>query len=185
VHAPGMAMVFRREVLAAAAVEDRPPSRYGGGQRMLHDELVFFLAGALGPIRLVAEPLVLYRQHGFNASSGPLDGLRHRTLRPALDNYRRIAEHNAACAAYLARAGDVRLAAATREYQRMAANWDLRESLYGATDRRTRARMLRRLVAGRAYEPRARGGFGHAALAKDLVAGIALRLSGSSRSTPG
>src|SRR3954469_2633102 len=93
VHAPGMAMVFRRALLDAADFDERPPSRYGNGKLMLHDEWILFLAGVLGPVSLLAEPLVLYRQHGANDSGGWVDSRRALSLRPAVGNYRRAAEH--------------------------------------------------------------------------------------------
>lgn len=181
--APGMAMLVRREVLGAASFDARPPSRYGLGRLMLHDEWIFFLAGVLGPIRLLAEPLLLYRQHGANDSGGWVEHRRRTTLTPAVEDYRNAAEHTAACAAYLdaAAAGGgpeaARLQAGARAYRAMAANWELRTSLYGARDRRTRARTLGRLLARGAYGARPSGGFGRAALGKDVVAGVALRVT--------
>jgi glycosyltransferase involved in cell wall biosynthesis len=181
VHAPGMAMIVRRDVLDAADFATRPPSRYGNGRQMLHDEWIFFLAGALGPIQLIAEPLVLYRQHPGNDSGGWVDAKRRRTLRPALGDYRRAAEHTAACAEYLQRtyvanpmAGG-RLQAAAAEYRRMSRTWELREELYGAR-RLQRFGLLRRLFAAGAYAPRREGGMGRGALWKDSTAGVALGL---------
>lgn len=179
VHAPGMAMVFDRRLLDAADFLSRPHSRYDPERQMLHDEWVLFLAGVLGPIRLVAEPLVLYRQHGANDSGGPVLDRRRMTLRPALDDYRRAAAHTLACAEYLERTpatddtAAARLAAGARHYRRAASNWGLRAGLYEAPGRRPRARALTRLVGARAYGRRASGGFGRAALGKDL-AGVAL-----------
>ncbi len=183
VHAPGMAMVVRRGVLDVADFDARPPSRYRNGRQMLHDEWAFFLAGALGRIRLLAEPLVLYRQHPGNDSGGWVDGQRRLTLRPDLGNYRDAMAHTAACADYLERtqATDAvvaeRLATATQEYRRMSATWSLRTALYGAGGRRARARLLRRLLGAGAYRDRAGGGFGRMALGKDLAAGVALRVT--------
>jgi glycosyltransferase involved in cell wall biosynthesis len=171
---PGMAMAFRRELLDLADFDSRPPSRYGGGKRMLHDEWVFFLAGVVGPIRLVAEPLVLYRQHASNDSGGWVDRRRELSLRPAMDDYRRAAEHTSACADYLAAVGSPVLAEGADEYRRAAANWRLRASLYATQGRRSRARVFRQLVAGRAYRARTTGGFGRVAFGKDLAAGVAL-----------
>lgn len=184
VHAPGMAMVVRRDVLEVADFDARPPSRYGLGRRMLHDEWMLFVAGAVGSVRLLAEPLVLYRQHETNDSGGWLDGRRRLTLRPALGNYRDAMAHTAACADYLegTRAADPavagRLEAAAREYRRTATTWSLRTALYEAADRRARARLLRRLVAAGAYRDRAAGGFGRVALGKDALAGLVLRTAG-------
>jgi glycosyltransferase involved in cell wall biosynthesis len=172
---PGMAMVFRPQLLDAAAFEARPASHYGGGRQMLHDEWIFFLAGVLGPIRLVAEPLVLYRHHGSNDSGGRVDRRRTMSLRPAGEDYVRAAKYTAACADYLERAG---FEAGAREYRRASRNWALRTSLYSASDRLARARLLRRLLGARAYRGREAGGFGRAALAKDLAAGLVLAVRG-------
>jgi glycosyltransferase involved in cell wall biosynthesis len=182
VDAPGMAMVFRPELLDAADFDSRPPSRFGLGRQMLQDEWVLFVAGVLGEVQLIAEPLVLYRQHESNDSGGWVDRTRQRTLRPALDTYRQIASHTAACADYLehAHADDdgvaARLAEGARHYRRAAENWSLRISLYAAPDRRSRARLVKRLMASHAYTARAGGGFGRAALGKDIAAGVALRV---------
>jgi glycosyltransferase involved in cell wall biosynthesis len=171
---PGMAMVFRRDLLELADFDTRPPSRYGNGNQMLHDEWVFFIAGAAGPIRLLAEPLVLYRQHELNDSGGWVDRRRDLSLRPAIDDYRRAAAHTAACARYLEAARAPRLAAGAETYRHIAENWRLRVSLYAAHGRRSRAQLFRQLLRGRAYRARAAGGFGRVALGKDLAAGVAL-----------
>jgi len=171
---PGMTMVFRRDLLELADFDTRPPSRYGNGNQMLHDEWVFFIAGAAGPIRLLAEPLVLYRQHESNYSGGWVDRRRDLSLRPAIDDYRRAATHTAACARYLEAARAPRLAAGADSYRRVAENWRLRVSLYAARSRRRRALLFRQLLKGHAYRARAAGGFGRAALGKDLAAGVAL-----------
>jgi glycosyltransferase involved in cell wall biosynthesis len=172
--APGMTMAFPRELLDLAPFDSRPPSRYGVEDRMLHDEWIFFLAGAGGTIRLLPEPLVLYRQHGSNHSGGWVDRRRELTLSPAVDDYRRAAAHTEACARYLEKTGSPLLARAAEAYRVLATNWRLRLELYEAGGRRTRARLLRELVRGRAYRARGLGGFGRVALGKDLAAGVAL-----------
>lgn len=180
--APGMAMVFRREVLDVGRGHRRPPSRYAMEREMLHDEWTLFLAGAIGPVRLLAEPLVLYRQHESNDSGGWLDRRRRQTLEPATHDYRKAADHTRACARFLAEAAREhteladRLTAAARHYERTAASWELRLSLYDAAGRRARAHLLRRLLAARAYRRRASGGFGRAALLKDVAGGLVLRV---------
>jgi glycosyltransferase involved in cell wall biosynthesis len=182
VDAPSMAMVFRRELLDVADFDARPPSRYGNGRQMLNDEWVFFVAGIAGSISLLDEPLVLYRQHGANDSGGAAARReRQLTLRPAIGDYRRAAEHTAACADYLTQTSSsdpqlaARLAEGARAYRKAADNWSMRVALYEASDRRSRARLLARLVAGGAYGVRTSGGFGRVALGKDLAAGVALR----------
>lgn len=181
--APGMAMVFRRGLLDVADPARRPRSRYGGERRMLHDEWVLFMAGVLGSVQLIAEPLVLYRQHGGN-HAGCTARDRRKRLEPAIDDYRAAAAHCMGCADYLAatvhhdESVTARMADGARHYGHAAANWRRRVDLYRAPDRLTRARVLRRLIAARAYCPRSRGGFGGAALGKDAVGGVAIRLRG-------
>ena len=180
IDAPGMAMLFRRELLDAADFEGRPPSRYDDARRlMVHDEWIFFLAGVLGPIQLVAEPLVLYRQHDKNDSGGWVDRRRRRTLRGAIDDYEHAAAHTGACADYLERMAAAggpdaeQFATGARQFRRVARGWALRASLHATADRRRRARLLRELLAQQAYRPRREGGLGRTALGKDL-AGVAL-----------
>lgn len=181
--APGMAMVFRRTLLEAVDPAVRPRSRYHDGP-MLHDEWVFFLAGALGRVRLVARSLVLYRQHEANDSGGWFSERRHRRLNPASENYRTIAELTREWSEFFIAAADDapahadRLLAAARHYRRAADQWALRVALYETRERRRRARIVGMLHSGDAYRPRDAGGFGRAALGKDLVAGVLLRTGG-------
>jgi glycosyltransferase involved in cell wall biosynthesis len=180
VDAPGMAMVFRRSLLHAADSVSRPPSRYDPERQMLHDEWMLFLAGVVGAVRLIREPLLLYRQHGAN-ESGWFERERDRSLTPATEDYRRAAAHCAACAEYLgaASAPDPEVAAALTagaEHYRAAADaWRLRIALYAERRRAPRVRIVRRLASARAYRPTPAGGFGAPALAKDALAGVLLR----------
>jgi O-antigen/teichoic acid export membrane protein/glycosyltransferase involved in cell wall biosynthesis len=187
VDAPGMAMVFRRDLLDVLDPADRPPSRYVAGKRMLHDEWVLFAAGVMGPVALIPEPLLLYRQHAGNIS-GWYERRREIKFEPATSDYLAAAAYFDACADYLDRTtvddphSAARVAAGAAHYRRMSANWRLRLALYDAPHRRTRARILRRLVAGGAYGPRAAGAFGRAALGKDALGGLAFGVGrGASR----
>jgi glycosyltransferase involved in cell wall biosynthesis len=181
VDAPGMAMVFRRDLLDVLDPADRPPSRYVAGARMLHDEWVLFAAGAVGSIALIPEPLLLYRQHERNIS-GWFERDRDVNFEPATADYRAAAEYFASCAGYLDVAvvddseAAARVAAAAAHYRRASANWRLRLALYHARDRRTRARILRQLLAAGAYGPRTAGAFGRAALGKDALGGLGLAI---------
>lgn len=178
--APGVGMVFERRLLSLAGSAGRPHSRYEQGRPMQHDEWVLFLAGVAGSIQLIAEPLVLYRQHATN-QSGSFERERLLTLQPVLDEYRAAAQYTAECAHFLSEMPTAppelaaRIAAGRHHYRRLADRWELRIALYGASGRAARARMLARLIASRAYGSRMTGGFGGRALGKDLVAGVALR----------
>lgn len=177
--APGMAMVFRRWLLDAAPRDARPPSRYLPGERMLHDEWLFMLANVCGSIQLIAEPLLLYRQHGAN-HYGYTARQRDASLTPAVETYRRVADLSRATADYLAAAEpadpglDARFAAGARHHRRAATRWALRAALYESAGRRARAAALGRLLRSRAYGARDAGGFGRQALGKDVVAGLIL-----------
>ena len=146
---------------------------------MLHDEWIFFLAGVLGPIQLVAEPLVLYRQHESNHSGGWVDRRRRLSLRGAIDHYENAAAHTAACADYLERMA----AAGGPDAERFATG--ARSSAASPGGGRCARRCTRpptaaagpgccrELLAEQAYRPRREGGLGRTALGKDL-AGVAL-----------
>jgi hypothetical protein len=182
-----MAMVFRRDLLDELDPLERPASRYMPGTRMLHDEWVLFAAGTLGSIALIPDALLLYRQHEHNIS-GWYQRRRDIGFEPATGDYSAAAAYYAACASYLDSAHSedpavaARIAAAGAHYRRASANWRLRLALYAARDRRTRARILRQLLATGAYGPRTAGAFGRAALGKDALGGLAL---GVGRRQPG
>jgi hypothetical protein len=149
---------------------------------MLHDEWVLFLAGIAGPIQLIADPLVLYRQHEDNLS-GWFERKRLMTLRPLVDDYQAAATYTSACASFLetARVEDPGLVDRVRvgalQYRRLAERWSLRANLYSTRSRARRAWAVARLFSQRAYGSRTSGGFGPRALGKDLVAGVGLRTS--------
>ncbi|MEA2430717.1 MAG: hypothetical protein QOI19_1190 [Thermoleophilaceae bacterium] len=179
--APGMAMAFRRSLLDLADPSKRPASRYTPGTKMPHDEWVQFLGGVAGSTQLIAEPLVLYRQHGDNVS-GPAARTRLVTLKPVVEDYRAASSYSADCATFLESAHSqdpvvaARFEGGARHYRRMADRWEMRAALYGLATRRARLAAVARLTVERAYGPRAGGGFGLRALGKDLVAGVGLRV---------
>ena len=178
---PAMAMVCRRELIGVADFDSRPRSRYEAESRLMIDEWILVLAGVLGPIRLIADPLLLYRRHDHNLSQGALVRPRAVSLRPALDDYARAAEHMAGLADYLASipARDermaARLAAGVRHYRRRAEHWTLRTELYAQRRRSERLRLLGRLLANRAFADRLSGGFGRRAVIKDAVGGVLMQ----------
>ena len=63
--APGFAMVIRRDLLDLVAALDRPPSLRG------HDSWCWLLASSVGPVVIIADVLVLYRQHDANTVGTP------------------------------------------------------------------------------------------------------------------
>jgi glycosyltransferase involved in cell wall biosynthesis len=182
IDTPGLAMVFRRDLLDVFDFASRPHSRYVREAQMMHDEWLTFIAGVLGSIAVVPEPLVRYRQHGSNVS-GWVRRQRNTTLQPAAQDYENAADYLDGCAAYLevasASAGPnaSAITVGAAGYRRAARRWALRAALYRTPGRGPRARMLGRLLATRAYGDRAAGGFGHASLVKDVAAGLAFHVS--------
>jgi glycosyltransferase involved in cell wall biosynthesis len=180
--APGIGILFRRELCEMIDPLDRPSSKYEPGEPMLHDEWAFFFANALGAVQLLSVPLVLYRQHGANAS-GWVDARRERSLRPADGDYRTAAALGFEYERFLRERSEAvadpsveaRLRAAADRYGDAARNWRVRAALYDAPARRSRLGTVIRLLGAGAYRKRDLAGMGRTALAKDLVGGVVLR----------
>lgn len=106
----GNSMVFRRDLLDAVAIAFRPPQPGRTELPLSHDTWVYNIATSLGPVSHIAEPLVLYRQHGNNVFGGdwkPPTGLRGvaarlhvplTTWREQETYHRMLAQGFAACA---------------------------------------------------------------------------------------
>ncbi|KQQ50362.1 glycosyltransferase family 2 protein [Plantibacter sp. Leaf314] len=95
----GATVMFRREVFDAAAPFPSP---------WVHDEWLSIVAASRGPIELLDEPLVDYRQHGANQIGIVEPTLRYkvsRLLQPGRQRNRDIADRMAGLAAWLATAG--------------------------------------------------------------------------------
>lgn len=61
----GNTMVFRREI-AHLVLRSRRPRQFEQSIPLSHDTWIYVLSAALGPVSHIAEPLILYRQHGAN-----------------------------------------------------------------------------------------------------------------------
>ena len=61
----GNTMVFRREVAHLIPRASRP-RQFEQPIPLSHDTWIYVLSSALGPVSHIAEPLILYRQHGAN-----------------------------------------------------------------------------------------------------------------------
>ena len=93
----GNSMVFRRDLLDAVDIEFRSPQPGRPELPLSHDTWVYNIAASLGAMSHIAEPLVLYRQHGDNVFGGDWHppGLVHRVaarIHVPLTTYR---EHEA------------------------------------------------------------------------------------------
>ena len=73
----GNTMMFRRELATLVPRHERP--RHPEANRLLsHDTWLYVLAGAMGRISHIAQPLILYRQHDANACGMLMPGWRGR-----------------------------------------------------------------------------------------------------------
>ena len=91
----GNSMVFRRDLLDAVDLGFRPPQPGRPELPLSHDTWVYNIAASLGAVSHIAEPLVLYRQHGGNVFGGDArpSGLVHRVaarIHVPLTTYREL-----------------------------------------------------------------------------------------------
>lgn len=78
----GNSMVIRRELALMAPRGERPWDPLYG-RPLSHDTWLYILAAALGNVSHIAEPLILYRQHGANVAGMRRSGAAQR-LRTAI-----------------------------------------------------------------------------------------------------
>jgi glycosyltransferase involved in cell wall biosynthesis len=177
--APGFALVLDRGLLELADWRSRPPSRDLHGRPMDFDEWFYFLAWSAGEIGFLDRYLVLYRQHGANAFGAPA-GMRARLRKLLNEDFATHTGRAATAGSYArfldeqsrVRAGDPELgerfrtaAAYWRAYETLARR---RDGFYAAASLGDRLQRFRLLLASRAYRARVSGGFGRAALVRDV-----------------
>lgn len=179
---PGMAygfsLVFRREVLGWVDPALRPKVP-GEGERVLyHDVWVYLLAGAFGAIAHIAEPLVLYRQHGQNAlgakRQGWMERLRQHSAVPVA-TYLKNAVYARQCAlAFASAEGAVEARARTARlfHETIASHLEARARFYQASRWQARYVQLWQMWRLGGYRSRSRAGLGFPALLKDVVFGL-------------
>jgi glycosyltransferase involved in cell wall biosynthesis len=168
-EAPGMAMVFERDLLSLLPWEARPAAHHRHG-RLLHDEWVLALARLGGRTAFLPDRLVLYRQHEVNVEGTP------EPARPPLaigSEYYRLRSVQARGWAELLREGP--FAGEGGAWGRLADALELRAPVHDSGRRRVaRASLLGRAARSGAYRPRSREGFGVRGLLRDaalIVAG--------------
>ena len=97
----GNTMMFRREVINLIARELRPLQPGDPDRLLSHDTWVYVLSAALGRVSHISAPLLLYRQHGSNASGSTQERRRNKLLslaRVPIIEYREHAVFDAAMA---------------------------------------------------------------------------------------
>ena len=173
--------VFRKSLLeAVAAAGDRP--REASGHPMDHDDWIYYLSGSLGKTVLLAEDLVLYRQHGgsyMGAPGGDLSERVERGLRLGAEDFQRQAAMFRERREFWRRvASDHRAEAPVRSEAMRSAAWSghlasLQDARATVRDeaRGLRRRMLEliRLVISGGYRPRTRAGLGARAFGGDVL----------------
>ncbi|WP_181706846.1 glycosyltransferase [Chthonobacter rhizosphaerae] len=70
---PGFTMTIRRDLVLFEAFWRMSDDTFNVGERLGHDTWFFFLASAIGRMRLIGEELALYRQHPANVSGQKSD----------------------------------------------------------------------------------------------------------------
>jgi len=168
----GLAMVFRRELRDMLDPRHRPPDPLRRSERMAHDTWFLLVASIFGKVATIAEPLVLYRQHGRNAY-----GAGRGRGRGSDRNPQESAEAHATRARYCREVAELLDGqggpeAAIAHYGRLARQYDARTELYGAPNAAERFAAFLRLVGQGGYALSLSGRMGLPALAKDLSVGV-------------
>lgn len=182
----GFSIMVDRSLLQLADLWNRSVDTMEPGERMAHDQWLFFLASVFGTIRYSDQHLTEYRQHANNACGFTRDhsvsGLMRHRLR-WMKNY-------AACYVNLARVARVRAMILRDSAARLGGSWrhrcvaaeralllkseqmSLRGELYATPlNARQRIAIVLKLLRIGAYVPGS-WNLGRAALAKDLVLGV-------------
>jgi glycosyltransferase involved in cell wall biosynthesis len=175
----GFTIVFRRDLLEIAPMEDRPDDNIRFDQKLAHDRWVYFLSTTFGSTVYLAEALALYRQHGQNLFGAKAGGSLHDFVERVRASGPHLEGHLAICGQRIAildrvsaqRDDDIALQAARgAEYWRRLARI-YRHRLAAASSPCLRHRLLAlvKLAQLGAYSPFAKGGLTLRALAKDLI----------------
>jgi hypothetical protein len=180
--AHGYALMFRFELLAAAAQAQDLPDVYHRGETMGHDLLLFILAATLGRVAYVEKPLVWYRQH--EAQTVGMGGMARESWasrwRARLEDRREVYTHFARVAHSIAtwlntppaQGQFPRASEGARSWSALAALYADRAAAYSAPSLGGRLAAYRRLRDEGAYGKTGSWTFGSRAAIKDAVLGV-------------
>lgn len=172
----GLTQVFRAMLLRDLPSSPRVSFPWHD-HREAHDVWISLLANLLGTIRIVPEPLVLYRRHeGATSTTGSNGNPRAAMLGAHGENFgERSAYLNDVAkllSTYRASATEEvgsKLGIAIEELRQQAAFLELRSTAYTGSTMGVRFRALADLLAGGGYFGRNGWPFGSARLAKDML----------------
>jgi glycosyltransferase involved in cell wall biosynthesis len=178
----GFCQTFRRDLLSHSHLRTLVTDFYFDGEAFAHDQWFFFLAGALGKIAYIDEPLVDYRQHASNVSGAlaqrsaaqrtgwPTHRRRSESIDGRLSALRRIEADLADDSPYRPQVRQ-----AVEHYDRFARACAHRVTVYGGPTIWRRAASWLWLIAHGGYRRAHPWSFGAKSLARDALQGICLR----------
>ena len=178
---PGFTCVFRSELITCFDWKIRPKSYDGSHPLQTHDKWICMLANALGSVRHIAKPLVLYRRH-----EGALTGYyEDKSLGAKIAMSRQVGARRYGFMADAARESAVVLmvlaesAAATGRssklkcsatlFEKLACNCELRAEIYRQPAIKDKLVNFTRLFATQGYFGSAFCSFGMQSFLKDLI----------------
>jgi glycosyltransferase involved in cell wall biosynthesis len=181
--APGLACVFKRELLSEVAWADRPLSHMHMRQ-VGHDQAVELIAYAFHPRVQLSERLAYYRQHSSNTQGDPtVTGLARKVsiaLKVSADDYARFSSRAQGYADYISKMSNSD-DPAVRSFQAAAARARYRAEIRNGKTFCARLRSLIESTSKGTYRSTDNGGFGAPALVNDSFASV---VSGMNRADP-
>jgi glycosyltransferase involved in cell wall biosynthesis len=178
---PGFTCVFRRELITCFDWKVRPKNYDGNYPLQPHDKWICMLANALGSVRHIAKPLVLYRRHDA-ALTGYYERKSVRARiglsKPVgVEQYRFMAaaarESAAVLSALAQSAVDPRwsdnLTRSGMLFEKLASNCAMRAEMYGQKGSKKKFVSFMRLIVSQGYFGSAFCSLGMSSLLKDLV----------------
>jgi glycosyltransferase involved in cell wall biosynthesis len=178
---PGFTCVFRKELVTFFDWTVRPKSYDGKDPLQGHDRWICMLANALGSVRHIAKPLVLYRRHeaaltgyyehkSFGAKiamSKQVGAGRYRFMADAARESAAVLTGLAESATATERSNKLKRSAML--FEKLAYNCELRAEIYGQTAIKDKLVNFTRLFATHGYFGSAFCSLGMSSLLKDLV----------------
>jgi glycosyltransferase involved in cell wall biosynthesis len=176
--APGLACVFKRELLSEVAWADRPLSHMHMRQ-IGHDQAVELIAYAFHPRVQLSERLAYYRQHASNTQGDPsVVGLARQVstaLKVSADDYARFSSRAQGYADYISKISNSD-DPAVRSFQAAAERARYRAEIRNGKNLYVRLRSLIGSTREGTYRSLDNGGFGTPALVNDSLASVISRM---------